>query len=82
VPDETGNRTDRITVFSTGTCGPFAVGNPLKIDQWMMAQTVAPSDQGSTIRGQLGDTWPVATRVGTKCPKATRRSEPIKPDKM
>jgi hypothetical protein len=31
-----------LTVFSTGTCGPLAVGNPLKIDQWMMAQTGAP----------------------------------------
>jgi hypothetical protein len=37
-----------LAVFSTLVFGPPAAGNPLKIDEWMLAQAGGPSGRGST----------------------------------
>lgn len=37
-----------IAVFGTLVFGPPAVSNPLKADEWMLAQAGAPSGRGST----------------------------------
>jgi hypothetical protein len=37
-----------VAVFSTLPLGPSAVGRPLKIDGWILAQAGAPSGRGST----------------------------------
>lgn len=41
-------RLTAVSVFCTLAFGPSAVGHPLKIDGWMLAQAGAPSGRGST----------------------------------